>query len=135
MFNTPVLNLGEWRTLDNTSGGNALHLPARHLVTHGVIVGITGSEKTGLVTVIAEEALRARVPTIIIDVKGGLPNLLLSLPNSDPASLRPWFRDSSNSQSTAVAAACAAERQAACAAAGITATDLLKGKILGLVVA
>jgi hypothetical protein len=41
MSNNPVLNLGEWRTIDNTSGGSALHLPARHLVTHAVVVGMT----------------------------------------------------------------------------------------------
>jgi DNA helicase HerA-like ATPase len=40
-----------------------------------VIVGMTGSGKTGLLTVLVEEALRNRVPVLVIDVKGDLPNL------------------------------------------------------------
>jgi DNA helicase HerA-like ATPase len=41
---------------------------------------VTGSGKTGLVTVLTEEALRAGVPVLVIDVKGDLPNLLLAFP-------------------------------------------------------
>lgn len=41
MSKIPALNLGAWRTIDGTSGGNALCLPAHHLVTHGVVVGMT----------------------------------------------------------------------------------------------
>ena len=74
----PALNLGAWRHLNGTEGGHALWLPAEHLVTHGVVVGMTGSGKTGLVTVMIEEAARAKVPTLVIDVKGDLPNLLLA---------------------------------------------------------
>jgi hypothetical protein len=87
----PVLNLGAWRQLNGSEGGSALRLPAEHLVTHGVVVGMTGSGKTGLVTVMIEEAARAKVPTLVIDVKGDLPNLLLSFPNFDPAVLEPWI--------------------------------------------
>jgi DNA helicase HerA-like ATPase len=54
-------------------------LPSHHLVTHGVVVGMTGSGKTGLVTVLVEEASQAGVPVLVIDVKGDLPNLLLAL--------------------------------------------------------
>ncbi|MBK7578662.1 MAG: DUF853 family protein [Myxococcales bacterium] len=61
-----------------------------HLVTHGVIVGMTGSGKTGLVIVTAEEALRAGVPVLMIDVKGDVPDLLLAFPSFDPAHLEPW---------------------------------------------
>lgn len=86
----PVLNLGSWRTLDGEVGGESLRLPARHLVTHGVVVGMTGSGKTGLVTVLVEEALNAGIPTIVIDVKGDLPNLLLTFPEGVPENLRPW---------------------------------------------
>src|SRR3954463_11559449 len=67
-----------------------LYLPAHHLVTHGVVVGMTGSGKTGLVTVMIEEALRAEVPVLVIDVKGDLTNLLLSFPSFDPALMLPW---------------------------------------------
>ncbi len=49
------------------SGSSALHLPAHHLTTHGVVVGMTGSGKSGLVTVLVEEALRAAVPVLVIE--------------------------------------------------------------------
>jgi DNA helicase HerA-like ATPase len=50
-------------------------VPAHHLVTHAVVVGMTGSRKTGLLTVMVEELLRASVPVLAIDVKGDLPNI------------------------------------------------------------
>ncbi|MEO6601364.1 MAG: helicase HerA-like domain-containing protein [Polyangiaceae bacterium] len=86
----PALNLGAWRTLSGGAGSPKLWLPAEHLVTHGVVVGMTGSGKTGLVTVMIEEAARAQVPTLVIDVKGDLPNLLLAFPSFDPVLLEPW---------------------------------------------
>jgi DNA helicase HerA-like ATPase len=60
-------------------------------VTHGAIVGMTGSGKTGAVTVLVEEALRNAIPVLMIVVKGDLPNRLLSFPStaarrSDPGS-------------------------------------------------
>jgi len=76
--------------LDGSEGGSSLRLPAEHLVTHAVVVGMTGSGKTGLCTVMIEEAARARVPTIVIDVKGDLPNLLLTFPSLAPNTLEPW---------------------------------------------
>src|SRR5258706_14910280 len=90
MTTTPGLYLGSWRRLDGTGTSEAFHLPAHHLLTHGVVVGMTGSGKTGLVTVMAEEALRNEIPVLAIDVKGDLPNLLLSFPSFDAAAIRPW---------------------------------------------
>jgi len=90
MAKPPLLNLGAWRTIDGAGGGDALLLPATHLVTHGVVVGMTGSGKTGFITVLVEEALRNQIPTIVIDVKGDLPNLLLSFPSFEPALFAPW---------------------------------------------
>jgi DNA helicase HerA-like ATPase len=86
----PVLNLGAWRYLDGSDGGPRLELPAEHLITHAVAVGMTGSGKTGLLTVMVEEAAKAGVPTLVIDVKGDLPNLLLAFPDFDPKRLEPW---------------------------------------------
>ena len=86
----PVLNLGAWRHLNGAQGGDVLRLPAEHLVTHGVVVGMTGSGKTGLVTVMIEEAARVGVPTIVVDVKGDLPNLLLAFPDFAPSRLEDW---------------------------------------------
>ena len=59
MSSVPCLNLGNCLSLDGRGTLAPLLLPAHHLVTHGVIVGMTGSGKTGLLTVIVEEALRA----------------------------------------------------------------------------
>lgn len=88
MNHSTIFNLGQWKQLDGTGGGEQLLMPARHLVTHGVVVGMTGSGKTGLVTVLVEESLGAGVPTIVIDVKGDLPNLLLTFPEGVPEPLR-----------------------------------------------
>src|SRR3954464_15512365 len=90
MGSPPLLNLGAWREVDGTGGGNPLLLPAKHLVTHGVVVGMTGSGKTGLLTVLVEEALRNEVPVLVIDVKGDLPNLLLAFRTFAPSEMLPW---------------------------------------------
>ena len=97
MRKTPALNLGSWCHLDGRNGGNDHLVPASHLVTHGVVVGMTGSGKTGLLTVLIEETLKAGVPTIVIDVKGDLPNLLLSFPNFDSGALSPWVEEDGDS--------------------------------------
>ncbi|KAA3637835.1 MAG: ATP-binding protein, partial [Armatimonadetes bacterium] len=61
------------------------------LTTHGVIVGMTGSGKTGLGIIYLEEALRAGIPTLVIDPKGDMTNLLLTFPNLSPADFEPWI--------------------------------------------
>jgi len=86
----PSFYLGGWRPLDGSPGGGPFRLPAHHLVTHGVVVGTTGSGKTGLITVLIEEALRTQVPVLVIDIKGDLPNLLLSFPSFASSELLPW---------------------------------------------
>lgn len=91
MGNPPLFNLGSWRSLDGKRGGNPLRLPANHLVTHGAIVGMTGSGKTGLLTVFIEEAIRNHIPTLVVDVKGDLPNLLLAFPSFEPEAFLPWI--------------------------------------------
>jgi superfamily II DNA or RNA helicase len=48
---------------------------ASDLTTHGVIVGMTGSGKTGLGVIFLEEALRAGVPTLILDPNGDIVEL------------------------------------------------------------
>ena len=50
---SPHLNLGSYRLMNGAEGGPDLLLPAKHLVTHGVVVGMTGSGKTGMITVLA----------------------------------------------------------------------------------
>jgi hypothetical protein len=65
-------------------------LPSSDLTTHGVIVGMTGSGKTGLGIVLIEECLQAGVPAILIDPKGDLANLCLTFPALAPADFLPW---------------------------------------------
>jgi hypothetical protein len=88
-----------------------LRIPADHLVTHAVVVGMTGSGKSGLVMVMAEEALRARVPVLMIDVKGDLPNLLLSFADFDARHYTSWFAQQATAEEAGeLASKCAAER-------------------------
>ena len=60
------------------------------LVTHGVIVGMTGSGKTGLGIDLIEECAIDSVPVIAIDPKGDLGNLLLTFPRLAAEDFLPW---------------------------------------------
>ena len=61
------------------------------LTTHGVIVGMTGSGKTGLGITIIEEALLNGIPCLVIDPKGDMGNLLLNFPDLSAADFGPWI--------------------------------------------
>src|SRR5688572_17259321 len=63
---------------------------AADLVTHAVILGMTGSGKTGLGIGLIEEAAIDGVPVLAIDPKGDLPNLLLTFPKLQAADFAPW---------------------------------------------
>jgi hypothetical protein len=65
-------------------------LATEDLVTHAVIVGMTGSGKTGLGVGLIEETLAAGVPTLLIDPKGDLTNLTLVFPDLAAADFEPW---------------------------------------------
>ncbi len=52
---------------------------------------MTGSGKTGLSLVLVEEALRSKVPVLMIDIKGDLPNLLLAFPEIEGRQFLPWI--------------------------------------------
>ncbi|HZI43915.1 MAG TPA: helicase HerA-like domain-containing protein, partial [Ilumatobacter sp.] len=71
--------------------GDDIRIDADDLTTHGVIVGMTGSGKTGLGIVLVEEVLTARRPALVIDPKGDLTNLCLTFPALQPADFRPWI--------------------------------------------
>jgi hypothetical protein len=63
---------------------------SRDLTTHAVIIGMTGSGKTGLGIGLIEEAAIDRIPVIAIDPKGDLGDLLLTFPELRPADFEPW---------------------------------------------
>jgi hypothetical protein len=66
---------------------------SKDLVTHAVCVGMTGSGKTGLCITLLEEAAIDGIPSIVIDPKGDLGNLLLTFPDLQPADFRPWINE------------------------------------------
>src|SRR5262249_14542086 len=66
---------------------------SNHLVTHGLVVGMTGSGKTGLCFDFIEEAAIDGIPAILIDPKGDLPNLLLRFPDLRSADFAPWINE------------------------------------------
>ena len=79
--------------LGRTSSDEPIFYDPSNLTTHGVIVGMTGSGKTGLGMVMLEEALLADIPTLIIDPKGDMGNLLLTFPNLSATDFTPWVAD------------------------------------------
>jgi len=70
---------------------------SRDLTTHAVIIGMTGSGKTGLGIGILEEAAMDNIPVIAIDPKGDLGNLMLTFPGFEPERFLPWINVSAAS--------------------------------------
>ena len=64
---------------------------SKDLNTHAVIIGMTGSGKTGLGVGILEEAALDHIPVIAIDPKGDMGNLLLTFPKLEASNFRPWI--------------------------------------------
>src|SRR3989304_5064956 len=60
------------------------------LTTHAVVVGMTGSGKTGLCMDLLEEAALNGIPALMIDPKGDITNALLHFPNLLPEDFEPW---------------------------------------------
>jgi hypothetical protein len=84
--------LGRPYDLNEKKPGNGLLLyDSKDLVTHAVCVGMTGSGKTGLCVALLEEAAIDGIPSIVIDPKGDLANLLLTFPDLKPADFAPWI--------------------------------------------
>ncbi len=86
-----VFYLGRMRDATGAARDDLLLYDSRDLVTHGVIVGMTGSGKTGLAISLLEEAAIDGVPAIAVDPKGDLGNLLLGFPDLRPEDFAPWI--------------------------------------------
>ena len=69
---------------------NLLLYDSKDLLTHAVSVGMTGSGKTGLCIALLEEAAIDGIPSIIVDPKGDLSNLLLTFPELKTDDFMPW---------------------------------------------
>lgn len=85
------LRIGERLDDAGARNGEAIVIDPSDLCTHGVIVGMTGSGKTGLAVSLIEETLAAGIPVLAIDPKGDLTNLLLTFPALAPEDFAPWI--------------------------------------------
>ncbi|HEY5884001.1 MAG TPA: hypothetical protein VIT88_04905, partial [Pyrinomonadaceae bacterium] len=83
---------------------------SKDLVTHAVCVGMTGSGKTGMCIGLIEEAALDGIPSIIIDPKGDLPNLLLTFPELRPEDFAPWVNEGDAQKKGLSSAAYAAQQ-------------------------
>ena len=91
-----VIRMGEDLYIGGRTGSDpveAVHFDSADLTTHGVIVGMTGSGKTGFAVTLLEEVLLAGVPVLAIDPKGDLGNLALRFPDLAARDFAPWVSD------------------------------------------
>ncbi|WP_457745449.1 ATP-binding protein [Sulfurimonas sp.] len=63
---------------------------SKDLTTHAMIIGMTGSGKTGLGISLIEEAAIDNIPAIVIDPKGDMANLCLAFENLSAEEFKPW---------------------------------------------
>ncbi len=84
------LYLGKTFDLATQAPGEAVQIDTRDLTTHAIMLGMTGSGKTGLGIDLIEEALLDGLPTIIVDPKGDMANLVLAFPDAKPSDFEPW---------------------------------------------
>ncbi len=73
-------------------------LKNKNFTTHAAIIGMTGSGKTGLGIDILEEAAIDNIPSIVIDPKGDMGNMLLTDPTFNPKNFEPWVEDDAKSK-------------------------------------
>jgi hypothetical protein len=84
------LFLGEATDAAHERTGERLVLKANDLTTHAVITGMTGSGQDRTRVGLIEEALIQGIPTLILDPKGDLGNLLLTFPDLGADDFAPW---------------------------------------------
>ncbi len=80
-----MVDLAQGKTTDQP----LLYEPA-DLTTHAVVVGMTGSGKTGLCIDLLEEAALANIPALMVDPKGDMTNTLLHFPSLLAQDFQPW---------------------------------------------
>lgn len=85
------LNKGELYLGRDADSNEPVVYEADNLTTHGVIVGMTGSGKTGLGIDLIEEALLNGISCLVIDPKGDMGNLALNFPDLAPGDFEPWI--------------------------------------------
>lgn len=83
--------LGKLNTITGSATEDALLYDPDDLTTHAVVVGMTGSGKTGLCIDLLEEAALNGLPALMIDPKGDITNTLLHFPNLLPQDFQPWI--------------------------------------------
>jgi hypothetical protein len=82
------------KTFDMDGGGvrdEPVMYDAKDLTTHAMCVGMTGSGKTGLCMALLEEAAIDGIPSIVIDPKGDIGNLMLTFPELRAQDFQPWI--------------------------------------------
>ena len=85
----------------NTQDESLTLYKSKHLTTHAMLIGMTGSGKTGLGIGLIEETAIDNIPSIVIDPKGDMGNLCLAFAKLDASSFEPWMEDSNKAQETA----------------------------------
>ncbi len=83
----------EYNQREKTLEDKLVMYDSKDLVTHGVVLGMTGSGKTGLCFALLEEAAMDGIPALIIDPKGDIANLCLTFPNLEGSEFEPWVNE------------------------------------------
>ncbi len=92
------LYLGKLFDPKTKSLGDRFLVDPADFTTHGIVIGMTGSGKTGLSLVIVEEMLKAGIPVIAVDPKGDVTNLALAFDRLAPEQFEPWVDREAASQ-------------------------------------
>ena len=84
--------------------GSPFYISARDLLTHAIVLGMTGCGKTVLGKIMIEEAALQGIPSIMVDPKGDLTSMKLVFPSLKSEDFIPWIeaRKGENKEQTAL---------------------------------